>query len=494
VIIFLSKEVDHEPRAAVISVHDAGRARAFGELAGFREELYQSLTARADALFELTDALLCTDGPVKTLVELALAPEHRRGHGALYDGLNHGRIGIGRLRRTLAALTLPRAADGRIVLAVDVSPWLRPDAATSPERLFCHVYGRGKGQAQMIPGWPYSFVAALETGRTSWTAVLDAVRLGPDDDATAVTAAQLRDVVARLVAAGQWQAGDADILIVCDSGYDVTRLAFLLADLPVQLLGRLRSDRVLHFPAPPRAPGAVGRPLKHGPEFKLATAGNGCAPAVTTITQTTRYGTAAATSWDRLHPRLVHRAAWADHHGELPLVEGTLIRLTVDHLPGDRHPKPVWLWWSNTGATPTEVDLCWRAFLRRFDLEHTFRLFKQTLGWTTPKLRTPTAADRWTWLVIAAHTQLRLARPLAHDLRRPWERPTEPGRLTPARVRRGFRNLRAKTTHPASAPKPGKPGPGRPPGSKNRRPTPHHQVGKTTKRDLTLTAKQKRAG
>lgn len=32
----------------------------------------------------------------------------------------------------------------------------------------------------------------------------------------------------------------------------------------------------------------------------------------------------------------------------------------------------------------------------------------------------PEAADRWTWLVIAAHTQLRLARPLAVDLRRPW--------------------------------------------------------------------------
>jgi len=59
---------------------------------------------------------------------------------------------------------------------VDVSPWLRSDAPTSADRLFCHVYGRGKGNAQMIPGWPYSFVAALETGPTSWTALLDAVR------------------------------------------------------------------------------------------------------------------------------------------------------------------------------------------------------------------------------------------------------------------------------------------------------------------------------
>jgi hypothetical protein len=62
---------------------------------------------------------------------------------------------------------MDRGADGRITLAVDISPWLRPGAQCSPERLFCHVYGRGKGQAQLIPGWPYSFVAALEPGRTS---------------------------------------------------------------------------------------------------------------------------------------------------------------------------------------------------------------------------------------------------------------------------------------------------------------------------------------
>ena len=116
--------------------------------------------------------------------------------------------------------------------------WLRPDAATSPERLFCHLCARGKGQAQMIPGWPYPVVAALEPGRTSWTAVLDAVRPGPHDDETDVTAAQVRDVVVRLIAAGQHREGDPDILVVSGAGYDVTRRAFLLADLPVELLGR----------------------------------------------------------------------------------------------------------------------------------------------------------------------------------------------------------------------------------------------------------------
>jgi DDE superfamily endonuclease len=463
-------------------------------LSGFRRDFRACLTARADELCELADAVLCADGPVRTLAGLSLAPGHRRGHGALYDAVNYGQISISRLRRVLAGLPLPRAADGRLVLAADVSNWLRPEAVTSPARLSCHVYGRGKGQAQMIPGWPYSVIAALEPGRTSWTAVLDAVRLGPEDDETAVTAAQIREVITRLIEAGHWQLGDPVILVVFDAGYDVTRLSFLLSDLPVELLGRLRSDRVMQMPAPPRPPGTMGRPRKHGGELALSDPGTWPAPQVTTSTATSRYGMAIAAAWDRVHSRLTHRGAWLDHDGPLPVIEGTLIRLQVDYLPGDRAPKPVWLWWSGTGAAAAEVDRCWQAFLRRFDLEHTFRLFKQILGWTAPKIRDTHAADRWTWLIITAHTQLRLARPLADDLRLPWEQPAAPGRLTPARVRRGFRNIRATMPRLAGAPKPGKPGPGRPPGSKNRHPAPRHDVGKTTRRDRTLKARRERAG
>ncbi|MFF4772539.1 transposase [Microtetraspora fusca] len=303
---------------------DPARVESLTVLSRFRTDLYDCLTARADALFELTDALLCADGAVRSLVDLTLTPEHRRGHDALYDGLNHGRIEESRLRAVLAGLPLPKTTDGRIVLAVDVSPWLRSDAPTSAERLFCHVYGRGKNQAQLIPGWPYSFVAVLEPGRTSWTAVLDVVRLGPSDDATAVTADQLRAVVGRLVSAGHWHDGDPDILIVMDAGYDVTRLAFVLADLPVELLGRIRSDRVLRLPKLSRLPGAIGRPPKHGPEFALDKPATWPEPQHTTTTDTTRYGTARSSSWDRLHPRLTHRTCWLDHEGELPIIEGTL--------------------------------------------------------------------------------------------------------------------------------------------------------------------------
>src|SRR5258706_1847700 len=152
-------------------------ARARDRLASCRRELYGCFTARADALFELADAVLCADGPVKTLVGLSLAPEHQRGHGALYDAVNCGRVEIARLRRAVAGLPLPGWGDGRIRLGVDVSPWLHPGAATSPDRLFCHVYGRGKGQARMIPGWPLYLVAAPDPCRTPCNAVMHMVLL-----------------------------------------------------------------------------------------------------------------------------------------------------------------------------------------------------------------------------------------------------------------------------------------------------------------------------
>ena len=193
------------------------------------------------------------------LAELSLEPGHQRGHGALYDALNCGKVQVSRLRWALAGVPLPAWDDGRIRLAVDVSTWLQPDAATSPGRSFCHCYGRGNNSAQMIPGWPYSLVAALEAGRTSWTRLLDAVRLGPDDDLAAVTAAQVRGVIERIIAAGHWHDGDPDILVIFNAGYEPARLAWLPRDLPVQVLGRPGTNRVLRQAPPPRRPARWAR-------------------------------------------------------------------------------------------------------------------------------------------------------------------------------------------------------------------------------------------
>lgn len=155
-----------------------------------------------------------------------------------------------------------------------------------------------------------------------------------------------------VIAAGQWAPGDPDITIVVDAGCDVTRLSWVLRDLPVELVGRIRSDRVMRLPKPPRTHGVNGRPPKHAPDFRFAKPKTWPEPAITTATDTVNYGKAEAQAWDRVHLSLTHRSAWLEHDGELPIVEGTLVRLKVGHLSKEREAPPVWLWSSKTGAAP----------------------------------------------------------------------------------------------------------------------------------------------
>lgn len=92
------------------------------------------------------------------------------------------------------------------------------------------------------------------------------MRLGPADDVAEITAVQVRRVVTDLIEMGRWHVGDRDILVVFDAGYDVPRMAHLFDGLPVEVLGRIRTDRVMRKPVPvPRI-----SPPKHGKDFRFA--------------------------------------------------------------------------------------------------------------------------------------------------------------------------------------------------------------------------------
>jgi hypothetical protein len=178
------------------------------------------------------------------------------------------------------------------------------------------------------------------------------------------------------------------------------------------------------------------------------------------VAEDDQYGTVTVAAWAGLHPKQ-HRHPGHGSGGPRPIVRGTILRVQVERVPArTRPPKVLWLWWAGPGEL--DLDRTWRAYTRRFDLEHTVRFAKQTLGWTTPRPRHPEQAERWTWLVVAGYTQLRLARQLVADQRLAWERPRPPGQLSPYRVRRGFSRLLCVLGSPASAPKPSGRSPGRP--------------------------------
>jgi len=106
----------------------------------------------------------------------------------------------------------------------------------------------------------------------------------------------------------------------------------------------------------------------------------------------------------------------------------------VERLPKRTHlPNQLWLWW-HAPELPG-LSCVWRDYVGRFKLEHTFHFVKRFLNWTLPRARHPEQADRWTWLVVLAYTQLRLARPVVADHRLPWEKLLAEGKLTPYRAR-----------------------------------------------------------
>ena len=450
--------------AAVGSVHPSGlpahpKAPArLARLQAFRAGLYACCPSRADALVDLADALLSTQGPVASLPQLSLEPAHRRGWGSTYAALARGRIDAERLRDLLAGCLPP--ADP-LVFAVDVTTWPRCDAECSPERgLYYHPSRHSAGQP-IVAGWAFQWICQLGFARDSWTAPVDARRLHPLEDTDQTAAVQIRALVARLTAGGPvpW--------FVFDAGYDSAQLSLDLTEAPVAVLVRLRSDRCFYADPPPRPPGTGGRPRRHGAKFAFADPATWPTPTTSLVCQDDQYGTVTVQAWAGLHPKQ-HRHPGHGSGGPRPIVRGTIVRVQVQRIPAKtRPPKVLWLWWAGPDGLQLDLDLAWRAYVRRFDCEHTVRFCKQTLGWTTPRPRHPTQADRWTWLVLAGYTQLRLARQLTADARLPWERPRPPSKLSPYRVRRGFPRLLCTLGSPAAAPKPSGSSPGRPKGHRS---------------------------
>jgi hypothetical protein len=425
-------------------------------LQAFRTGLYGCFDRRTDALFELTDALL-TAGRVPSVVHLCLTTVHRRGWGSLYAALSKGRIDTEALRELLATHGL---GEGEApVYAVDVSPWPRCDAESSPGRGYFYHPSRHSAGQPIVAGWAYQLVARMGFEHDSWVAPVDARRVEPEEDANRTAAEQVRALVGRL----SWCSSAP--LFVFDAGYDPVRLQQSLEGCCAQILVRLNSGRTFYFDPEPPPKRPVGRPLRHGEKFDLKEPETWPEPTREHCCSTDDYGSVRVRAWSGLHPKT--RKAKERYGSEsAAIVKGIVVLVEVQRLPrGERRrkPKALWLWWH--GEDEPDLDLLWQAYCRRFSIEHAIRFLKQSLGWTAPRVRHPEQADRWTWLVLAAYTQLRLARGVVADRRLPWEKPLSIEKLTPTRVLRNFVTLLPLLGALAEAPKPRGRSPGRPKGS-----------------------------
>lgn len=417
----------------------------FQLLQTFRQKLLRVFPLRADALFELVDALLLTLDP-RSPVELSLSPAFRRRFSMVYDALRHGAVAPAAARALLAEVEPPDAIQvaGYAVYAVDSTVHLRPEAQTLPDR--GHVYSTSRGEA--VPGHQYSWLGRIVAQGRSWFAPRDVERIATATTPAAVAAAQVLRLAASL-------APGALAGVVADSGY--AKLAFLLAFVGlvgVCVLVRVPHNRVLYASPPPVARDPLtgkrlkkGRPPVHGAKFKLK------APPAPE----------RKVSFD-LGPARVRVSTWGQLHFKvLPALVGTLLR--VEFLDPDGQPlyhRPLWLFWS--GPNTAEVAALVQMYLLRFGIEHFFRFAKQRLGLTAAHSPTLTACETWVWTVAFAYTQLLLARDLVVPMALPWDPkarhdPTRP--LTPGQVKQAWAIFSRGLGTPAAAPRPSGKAPGR---------------------------------
>jgi hypothetical protein len=391
-------------------------------LQAFRQKLLGIFPRRADALFELIDALLLTLDP-RSPVELSLSPAFRRRFSMVYDALRHGQVDPELARQLLASAEPADALEvaGYAVYALDSTVHPRLDAETLPDR--GKVYSASKEGA--VPGHQYSWLGRVIAQGQSWFAPRDVERIATSTTPAGVAAEQVKRLALTL-------ATSMMAVIVADSHYAKKVFLTAFVNLPnLFILVRLACNRVLYGP-PPVGPGPRrrGRPRVHGDKFRLKS------PPQPQRQATWLFGKAT-----------VRLSAWPQlHFKDVPALVGMVVRVEFLTATGQAmYQRPLW-------------------YLLRFGIEHFFRFAKQRLGLLIAQTPDLAASMTWVWVVALAYTQLLLARTVVAAQPRPWDPRSrrDPQRpLTPGQVRQAWPAFSHGLGTPAQAPRPSGKSPGR---------------------------------
>jgi len=403
----------------------------------FRHSLWKAYTRRADALFELVDALLLAID-TRSPVALSTSPAYRRRFSMVYDALRHGEIPDEQARALLCAAEPPDAITigGYAIYATDSTPQPRRDAPTLPDR--GKVYSTQQGGP--VVGQQHSWLGRVVAQGQSWFAPRDVERIPTERTPTSVAAQQVVRLAATL-------AVGTLAVVVADSAYAKVAFLSVFVGLPsVCVLVRLASNRVLYGPPPPPALNPQtgkrqkkGRPPVHGAKFRLKSP----PPPERSLTFTVKDTTARLSAWTRLHFKAV------------PKLEGLVLR--VEFLKADgslKYQRPLWLFWS--GPSTADLEHLCLMYLLRFVVEHFFRFLKQRLGVHCAQSTDATAQRNWLWTVVFAYVQLMLARTVVAAQPHPWDptaRRASKGALTPGQVREAWSVFSRGLETPAQAPR-----------------------------------------
>lgn len=243
-------------------------------------------------------------------------------------------------------------------------------------------------------------------------------------------------------------------MVLLDAGFPAARLthATRVAGVPVTLVVRL-STRQVFYTTPGKYRGH-DRPRLHGERLDVAdpnvpSDGEVCYPDDV-------FGTTQVRVWHRVHPKTP----------DIGVVEGSVVRVDVDRLRRGMRRSTLVLWVSTSEFNLGLVNVL-HLYLRRFDVEHLFRLWKHHLGMVEYHPVTPEQYTRWVQCLTITTVEVYLARDHVTCRLLPWE--TSRNKLSPLRALRGLSVSACTLWSPPQAPKSVPLHPGRPRGKARKR-------------------------
>lgn len=407
----------------------------FNTLKTFRQQVYDCLDSRADALFSLCDGLLSSP-QARSLPELSHSPFFDRKWPSVYAALADGKIKVEPLQELCVRSILAEWPEGMPVwIAVDATPAQRPEAETSEDRGYIHVSNLPLADKPISIGWMFSVVGLLPEQTSSWTAPLDVQRISSKQTAITVAIEQLRRLK-RLF-------GNRQVIMVADRWYATPEMLRACRELGYSVLIRLKSNRKLYRQPVRRFP--IGRPPQDGPLLQGTRPETQFGPSVIKETTDEKGRLIRVSRWDEVHFQQDRNLILSVIRVERQSASGT-----------KRDPRVSWFVTLDQLIPLEQVP---QRYGLRFSEEHLFRFLKQDLLWLDAHVRTPEQFLRWSWVVVLAFLQLYLARELGQHALLPWEAKGRP--VTPRQVRRVMSTLLSQLGTPVRACQPRGKAPGR---------------------------------
>lgn len=426
-------------------------------LQNFRNNLYSLFTKRADALFNLLDAL-CRDGhQYKSVVELSQSVSFERGYSSITDaitrGLNHADF------KKIEALVFSNTK------AVDDSPHLfftdctanpRPYAKVMQQRGIVHSPNPAPGNKPICVGHQYSLLAMSPQGKRTkngrWLIPISMKRVDLNEKGNEAGVQQVVELINELGINDELCINTGDSLY----GSEGCRKKAVTKRNLVQMFRLSNKRKLYQVPEYLKVQGP-GRRKLFGDKVILSKPETHPKPGATqTITMTTKKGKVCQVELT-LFKNLLLRGSKNFASQEHPL---NVLKAVVTDSDGTlMFKRPLWIALIGERRDEVSPEMAYNTYLNRYDIEHFFRFGKQKLlldSYQTPELE---HEEDWWKFVPLAYVQLYLANQLADLVPKPWERYLPAYKnvhkqatlgKTPSQTQRSFANILEVIGSPAA--------------------------------------------